>query len=330
MIPRVAAIPVVLLMIWLAACTRPEGELVVYSAGPRPLAEAVCREFTATTGIPVRLYSATTGQVLAKLEAEKFRPRADVVLLAGTTAVEGLKAAGRLRPYRPSAIGATETRWHDPDGYFHATAAACVGIALRDDHAPPGGGWRDLLLSPQAAHMVMPSPTRSGAAADFLLAFAQEYPETFIDDFLAARRAGMHIVGANSQAITGVMSGAYGFVYAAADYLICREIARGEPLAVHFPGNTAAFILRPIAILSSTRSPEAAERFVDTYFSETAQTVVAENHLLPALRAVPVDPVRARFGIPEAMPVDAMQALDTQRKVMREFEYRIERAVITQ
>ncbi|MFQ3577859.1 MAG: substrate-binding domain-containing protein, partial [Verrucomicrobiia bacterium] len=76
----------------LSSCAPPDaGRLVVYTAGPRPLAEAICKAFEAAHGVRVELFTATTGQIMAKLEAEKYNPRADVVILAGETAALGLK-----------------------------------------------------------------------------------------------------------------------------------------------------------------------------------------------------------------------------------------------
>ena len=61
-------------------------DLVVYSAGPKSLSKAVVANFEKKTGLKVQLYPASTGKVLAKLEAEKHNPIADVVVLASWAA----------------------------------------------------------------------------------------------------------------------------------------------------------------------------------------------------------------------------------------------------
>lgn len=304
-------------------------ELVVYSAGPRPLAESICAAFTAETGVEVELFTATTGQILAKLEAERFRPRADVVIFASQTAAQGMKAAGRLRPFQPAAMTSLRKEWSDPENFFHATAASCVGIATATSRPVPSSAtWSDLLTGRIPGRIVMPSPSRSGTAGDFLLSYYQLTPDTFWEDFLAARRVGLQIVGANSQAITGLLIGAYDVVFAAADYIICREIERNEPLSLQYPLPGATFVLRPIGIMSSTRRPDVAERFADHYFSEPSQQAVASLHLIPGLQSIPLSPIRARFGIPTALPLDATKALDEQKTLFQKFQYTVERAVV--
>lgn len=319
---------VVAAAVFVVGCRRADPPLVVYSAGPRPLIGEICDSYTREHGRPVELFSATTGQIMAKLEAERFNPRADVVIVANQTAALGLKAAGRLMAYRPAGVDSTETDWHDGDGFYHATAAAVVGIAGRDEKPPEvSKGWRAVLLTP--GRLVMPSPGRSGTAGDFILSYKQMHPDTFWQDFLAARALGLQIVGANSQAITGLLIGAYDAVYAAADYIICREIEKGEPLTVAYPPGGSPYVLRPAAILESTRNPPAAQAFLDHLFTQQVQVRIAARHLLPALRSVPLSAVRSRFPVPEPLPFNALEALEEQKSLARRFQYEIERAEIT-
>ena len=56
--------------------------VTLYTAGPAGLAKNIAESFTDKTGIKVEVYQATSGDVLARLEAEKAKPRADVVVLA--------------------------------------------------------------------------------------------------------------------------------------------------------------------------------------------------------------------------------------------------------
>lgn len=315
-----------------AACGGPRQErLVVYSAGPRPLAEKICRSFEETSGARVELFSATTGQIMAKVEAEKYNPRADVLILAAETPALGLKQAGRLHRYRPATLPNPKPGWADPDGFYHATGAAAVGIAFRRGETDPAATWRGVLaqgVRTGRGRVAMPSPSRSGTAGDFLLALRAMLGEPFWSEFLSARRRGFEIVGANSQAITGLSIGAFDAVYCAADYIICREIERGEPLEIHFPPEGSLFVYRPVAILASSRRIPLAERFVDHCFSPASQEAVAAAHLIPARDGIPLSPARARFPVPNPLPFDAEAALRAQKEIIRRFQYEIERAVI--
>lgn len=314
-----------------AGCGRPESaeRLTVYSAGPRPLIEAACLTFTEVTGIPVDLFQATTGQLMAKLEAEKYRPRADVVLFASEAAAAAMKRDNRLLAFRPAAAHLLHEDWSDPQGYYWASGAALVGVAVRaDDDRQWPDTWGDWLTVGDARRMVMPSPSRSGAAGDFLVAYALRDPDHVIDDFRNLRARGLEFAAANSQAIGGLLMGAYDVMLGAVDYLIYRQIAQGEPLAMLYPMDGAVLVVRPLAILASSPRREHAQAFVDHYLSEDIQHRVAAAHLLPARMDVPTSELR----VPAAKLVraDPDKAVQKQSTLLRRFQYRVERAVVVE
>ncbi|MCD8483643.1 MAG: extracellular solute-binding protein [Verrucomicrobia bacterium] len=302
--------------------------LVVYAAGPRPLAEAVIQAFTAETGIPVELFAATTGQIMARLEAERYRPRADVVLFASELAAAALKQEGRLLNYSPSGLETTHGDWHDPDGYFWATSAAVVGVAVRSEWFGLPLDWDDFLGGNFSGRVTMPSPSRSGAAGDFVLAYVLREGEEAWYQFRSARRSGLQFSAANSQAITSLLIGAFDAIVGAVDYLIYRQIENGADIRMLYPSSGGALVTRPIAILSHTPFPERASRFVDFYFTPQVQQMTADFHILPACRETAFSAIRAVDGMPPLFSPDIEQALSHHGIVMRRFQVEIERAAV--
>lgn len=320
-----------LLIALLTGCGQPEGaeRLTVYSAGPRPLIEAACQSFTEATGIPVDLFQATTGQLMAKLEAEKYRPRADVVLFASEAAAAAMKRDHRLIAFHPEAANLLHEDWSDPDGYYWASGAALVGVAVRTEHGVQWPEtWAEWLAMEDARRMVMPSPSRSGAAGDFLVAYALQNPDTVIDDFRGLRARGLEFAAANSQAIGGLLMGAYDVMLGAVDYLIYRQIAQGEPLAMRYPADGAVLVTRPIAVLASSPRLEEAQAFVDHYLTEDIQQRVAAAYLLPARIDVPTSDVRSPAAA--LIRADPDEAVQKQSTLLRRFQYRVERAVVVE
>ncbi len=299
--------------------------LVVYAAGPRSLAEKIAAAFTAESGVEVDLFQATTGQLMARLEAEKYRPRADVVLFASEVAAAALKAENRLLAHRPPNAGLLREGWSDPEGFYHASGAALVGVAVAAERKGLPPSWEQLLDMPEGLRLIMPSPSRSGAAGDFLVAYLVARPEG-LRQFERARARGLDFAAANSQALSSLLMGAHHGVLGAVDYLIYRQIERGEPLRMFFPEEGAVLVTRPLAILSSTRNPDAARAFVDFYFGDLAQERVAAEHLLPGRRDIPPSPLRdpepARL-----LRADPHSALQRQSSLLREFQLRVERAL---
>ncbi len=327
-----------ILAMWILAgsgCDRADREnvLVVYSAGPRGLAEAICEQYTAETGVRVELFTATSGQVMAKLEAERFNPRADIVILASAYSAQWLKREGLLRPYHPADetwINHTRQHWHDSENTYFATSAAAIGIATRNTYERHEFEWDDFFSGRFPGPAIMPSPSRSGSSSDFVLSYILSHTDhdSALEGFSRARRAGLEIAGANNQALTSLLIGSHDAVFGAVDYLVYREIARGEPLTMHFPQSGAVIVPRPIAMLASTHRSDLAERFIDHYFSSQSQEQVAAMHLLPARTDVPPSPVRQDVSHLQAFSVDMDEALSQQRQVLRRFQYEVERAIM--
>lgn len=303
-----------------------ENLLVVYSAGPRSLAESICDRFTLDTGIEVELFQATTGQLMARLEAEKYRPRADVVLFASEVAAAALKEQNRLMSFRPSNKEGLRSDWSDPEGYYHATAAALVGVAVSKQVDSLPDTWEELLTGADHLLRIMPSPSRSGAAGDFTVGYFIEV-EDALAQFKTARMNGLDFAAANSQAISSLLMGAHQVIIGAADYLIYRQIERGESLRMVFPEEGAVLVTRPIAILAAAHNPEGAGQFVEYYLGEDAQRMVSDSFLMPARENVAPHPVRDPVT-PGLIRPDPATAVRRQSAILRNFQLQVERAVV--
>lgn len=305
-----------------------QNTLTIYSAGPRPLIEKICADFTEEFGIQTNLFVATTGQVMAKLAAEKYRPRADVVIFASAVAAEALKAENRLYTYSPEGLEMTYPEWHDPDNTYFATSAALVGIAIRVSSYDANDEWINFLSGNFPGRITMPSPSRSGSAGDFVVAYTLKHGSDSWDQFLTARQSGLEFSAANSQAITGLLIGAYDAIIGAVDYLIYRQIADGSPLKMHFPKSGSVLVTRPIAILKDTPKPDQAKAFMDYYFTSKVQQSIADQYLLPARKDIKLDPLRVNDFDHAVIPLSTPDALKNQSRILRRFQLEIERAAV--
>lgn len=296
--------------------------LVVYASGPRLLAEALAAKYTEQTGVPVELFTATTGQIMAKLEAERYNRRADVVILASPIAAEYLKQQGRLLAHVVEDSDRFEPSWLR--GSYNSPNGAAVGIAVRDEIFREGIEWSDVFGGEPAWRVVMPSPTRSGSSGEFVLATTIEHDETAWDMFAAGVAGGLEFASANSQAIAGLLSGTYDAIVGAVDYLILSEIGRGAPIQLVFPSSGSVVVERPVLILEGTRREESARAFVDFCFSHEAQTLSAEAWLIPA-------DIQSRSSLQRPMPgrvtpTNSEVGLERLQLTMRRFQYDLEGA----
>ena len=104
------------------------GKVVVYMPSPSGLNAKYVEDFENKTGVTVELFEGTTGEILARLEAEKDNPIADVVVLASWSDGLSLKESGILQSYIPQNAELIYDGWIDEDSMLFGTSASAVGV----------------------------------------------------------------------------------------------------------------------------------------------------------------------------------------------------------
>ncbi|SMH49774.1 ABC transporter substrate-binding protein [Maritimibacter sp. HL-12] len=255
--------------------------LTVYTAGPGGLADALAEAFQAETGIAVELFQATTGKVMARLEAEESNPQADVVVSASWGSAEDMHARGLLMEYTsPNADTVPDFLKHS-----HYTAQGISALAMvwnsQSGVARPNE-WADLTDEAYRDLITMPDPAQSGAAFDLVAGL-----EAAMGDEAWTLLAGladnqMIVPGPNAAALNPVLQGAKAVVFGAVDYISYGRAAAGESIEVITPASGTVIAPRPIMILNSTDNADAAKAFVDFVLSEAGQALVSQTYLMPS------------------------------------------------
>jgi len=255
--------------------------LTFYTAGPGGLADALAEAFQAETGITVNVFQGTTGQVMARLEAEEANPQADVVVSASWGSAVELYERGLLMDYlSPNAAEVPDFLKHS-----HYAAQGISALAMvwnTQSGVPRPSEWTDLADEAYRDLVTMPDPAQSGSAFD-LVAGLEVAMGDGVWDLLAALAANDMIVpGPNAAALNPVLQGAKAVVFGAVDYISYGQAASGETIEVIVPASGTVIAPRPMMILESTSNPDAARAFVDFVLSEAGQQLVAATWMMPA------------------------------------------------
>jgi iron(III) transport system substrate-binding protein len=263
--------------------------LVVYSAGPKGLADHIEKGFGKKTGITVELFQSTTGKILSRLEAEKANPKADVVVLASWPSAQGLKDEGLLLPY-PGAKNADKLfpTWIDKDDTYFGYSASALGIAYNTTLVKnPPQDWSDLTQAKWRDNVNFPDPSLSGSALDFVSGYIADYGQEGWSLFDALKKNGVLMSGANAEALAPVITGAKDVVIAGVDYMTYAARAKGEPVDMIYPKSGTVINPRPAMILKSSPHIPEAKAFIDYLLSDQAQEMVANAYLLPGRTDIP-------------------------------------------
>ncbi len=265
------------------------GSVVVYMPSPAGLADKLAAGFEAQTGVKVEQFQGTTGEILARLEAEAANPVADVVILASWADGLSMKSEGKLLSYEPA--NADLASWKDADNTIFGTSASAVGVIYNTTIFPTlSADWDELAAPEYKDQLAIPDPEKSGAAKDFLAGYMNvKGEEAGWATFQALADNGMIVPGANKAALEAVTTGEKGILVAGVDYNAYSSKAKGEPLDIYYPAGGTIVNPRPAMILSTSPNTDNAKAFIDYLYSDEAQQLVADAYLLPGRSDVTAD-----------------------------------------
>jgi iron(III) transport system substrate-binding protein len=264
----------------LAAGAANAQQITVYTAGPAGLAKNLATGFEKKTGTKVSVFQATTGQIMARLAAEKANPQADVLISASWDTAVDMKAEGQLLAYESPNAKTVPAALKDP--YYVAQGAAALAIIWNPKSGKPKPtDWSDLATPAYKDAVTMPDPASSGSAYGMVSGLVS-HPSYGWKTFEALKANGMIVPGANAQALNPVMQGAKAAVMGGVDYISLGAKAEGEAIEVIYPSSGTVLESRPAMILKTTKNEAAAKQFMDYLLSDEGQKLVADTYLLPA------------------------------------------------
>lgn len=273
-----------------AETTALSGKVVVYMPSPSGLNEKYVEGFQNATGVQVELFEGTTGEILARLEAEKDNPVADVVVLASWSDGLSLKETGVLMDYAEAKnADKLYEGWKDADNMLFGTSASAVGVIYNTTLIENlDADWSDLASADYKDMLAIADPEKSGACKDFLAGYMNANNEDWTA-FQGMADNGMTVPGANKAALEAVTTGEKAILVAGVDYNAYSSINKGEPLAIYYPKSGTVINPRPAMILNSSQNVDNAKAFIDYLMSDEAQSLVANAYLLPGRTDITCD-----------------------------------------
>lgn len=309
---------VVLTFILACSAAYADNKIVIYTSQLEQDAQQTVDEFKkANPGIEVEWTRSGTTALMNKLRAEfaAGSPKPDVVLIADMVTMEGLKKEGRLLPYKDAPVKGYDSNLYDKDGCYFSTKIISTGIVYNSRAPFVPKSIKDLERLEAKNLVIMPSPLYSGAAAVHMHTLVQN-PEFGWDIYKKLASNGAVTSKGNGGTYKAVASGEklFGFVI---DYLPIRNKLKGAPVNFIIPSEGASAVTEPVAILSTSKNPESAKKFVDFVLSEQGQNLASSQGFMPAMEGI-----SAPEGFPEKiklMPLDKAEALSHDRKDKKKF-----------
>jgi iron(III) transport system substrate-binding protein len=277
-------LPILCLAVLAAASAHAaSGKLTLYTSQPDKIAaETVAAFGKKEPGVTVEIFRSGTTEIMNKLQAELVAgaPRADLLLIADAVTMEQLKADHRLLPYPEADVAAFPAAAFDRDRTYFGSKLITTGIVYNTAAAKKPSSWKDLLAPEAKGQVILPSPLYSGAAAIHMAALSDEptlgpgYYEALAGNGAVAARGN----GAVSSAVAGGQK-MYGVIV---EFMALNAKAKGSPVDFVFPAEGVTAVTEPVAILKTTKNPDAAKAFVAFILSKDGQELAARQGFLPA------------------------------------------------
>lgn len=303
-----------LIALVLSACKGPtagEGgktKVVIYTAKENEeIAEYIPVAEQALPDLELEVLRLSTGDLTARLLAEKDNPQADVIWGVAATSIMIFEREGMLEPYAPQGLEAIlpQFRSHqDPPTWVGVDAyitAFCVNKELVAQHnLPIPTSWEDLLNPAYEGQIVMPNPASSGTGYMFVSSVLQGLGEEAGWEYLSALDKNIAIyTKSGSKPCKLAAAGEYA-IGISFEFVAARLIKEGAPLEMTLPAEGSGYEVEANALVRGTDVPEAAKRFLDWAISDEAMALYAKYFAIVA---------KPGFPVPEGLPQDAAERL---------------------
>lgn len=255
-------------------------KITVYMPSPAGLAENIAAGFTEESGIDVDVFQGTTGEILARLEAEKDNPIADVVVLASWADGLNMKNEDKIASFELPNKDQTVENFIDEENTLFGYSASAVGVIYNTEiFEEISADWAELGSDEQFKDQIaFPDPEKSGSAKDFVAGFVNANGWEALEKIA---ENGAIVPGANKAALEAVTTGEVGVLAAGVDYNGFKAADKGEPLSVYYPKSGTVINPRPAMIMKDAPNAEGAQKFIEYLFSDAAQQMVIDAYLIP-------------------------------------------------
>lgn len=281
--------------------------------------EQIFDAFTKDTGIKVEFLDMSSGEVLARAEAEGGKPMADVWFGGGLDSFIAAKNKGLLEKYESKEISAIPAEYRDKDSYWYGVSLVMVGFMtnteiLKQKGLPAPRTWTELKDSKYKGELLIANPSISGTNYAMLSCILQTkgqdegwkyFTELSRNVLFFSKRGGEppNKVAAGEAAIA--------IVPISGEFFALKNKA---PVELYFPEDGIPWVPAGLAIFKNAQNTANAKAFVDWALSLKGQKVISEADPRVMVREdVPVPAIMKEFSKDKLMKVN-LEAFGTERK----------------
>ncbi len=312
------------------------GEITVYTALEEDDVRVYLAEFAkAKPNIKVNLLRLSTGDLIARIVAEKANPRHDVIWGTALTQMVDPRVLEMAEPYRPAGIDAVKTQFKDPQNRWFATtgyfAGFCVNTEiLKKNNLPMPTSWQDLLNPVYKGQIVMPNAASSGTGYLQIVSLLQMKGE---------EKGWQYLKDLDKNIAQYIKSGSRPCKMAAAgEYAIglsfafsgVKQIMEGYPIKLVIPSEGAGYEVEVSMLMKSSKNKEDSKQFLDWLLTLDAAKLYGERAEMSSVPGAKPTEAVLKAGLPADVSVvlykmDFDASAKNKDRILAEWKKSIER-----
>lgn len=271
----------------------------------------------------------STGELGARMLAEKDNPQADCIWGWAVTNMEQFIPKGMLDPYKAKGVEKLDKRFaHSKDLYAGIDmyiAAFCVNKkVLEEKGLPMPKGWNDLLNPKFKGLIAMPNPAASGTGflqvASLLQMYGAKEGKEDGWEFLKKLDKNMgEYIKSGSRPAKNTAQGEFA-VGCSFDFVVGELKKQGFPVEFVFPVEGAGYEVEANALLKGAKNPKAARKFLDWAISENAMKAYSQFKLGVTLPGIPTRPDMPKLSEIKLYPMDFAWQAKNYEAILKKWE----------
>ncbi len=262
--------------------------LRIYTAFDTEEAQLYIQAFEEETGIDVEYVRMSSGEVLARVEAEANNPQASVWHAGSNTSHINAASKGLLEPYEPDIDFELGSELHADDWAWTGFYTGAIGFItntefLEENNAEAPTSWDDLLDPVFENNVSLAFPYTSGTA---YTTWATRIQQLGLEDALDwweefDQQSIHHYTKSGTGSIPQVGLGEIAVGIGFSHDILAKGVNQGYPVKMTFPEEGTGYEVGGLSMIKGAPQPELAKQFIDWCFSVQAQNLFQDYNRLP-------------------------------------------------